>query len=243
MALQPSFNIASVIRENTIDSFINPDKLTQKLLENFSTDDKQHFLINFYLYNKYDDTEDYVIDLDKVYEWIGFAAKHKAKELQVRYFQEGQDYKILLNQPGKQVHGGHNKETIMMNINTFKSMCLKANTKKAHEIHDYYLKMEKVIFSVTKEQLAESKRLLQEQENLIKEKEEIIKETEKAQKETLKENEKMRKELEKGKHSKELAGYIYIGCDLRDNRKDIYKVGETMESRKRLSSMCLLLCA
>jgi len=38
------------------------------------------------------------------------------------------------------IRGGHNKETFMLNIDTFKKFCLKAGTKKADEIHEYYIK-------------------------------------------------------------------------------------------------------
>ena len=34
------------------------------------------------------------------------------------------------------VKGGQNKETFLLNVETFKKFCLKAGTKKADEIHD-----------------------------------------------------------------------------------------------------------
>ena len=54
----------------------------------------------------------------------------------------------MLYQQGKQddkTHGGHNKETFMLNVETFKKFCLKAGTKKADEIHDYYIKLEELL--------------------------------------------------------------------------------------------------
>jgi len=41
--------------------------------------------------------------------------------------------------------GGHNKEQIMLTINTFKKFCLKSETKKADEVHDYYIKLEQLL--------------------------------------------------------------------------------------------------
>jgi hypothetical protein len=55
------------------------------------------------------------------------------------------DYITSLTPQVKQpdhIKGGHNKEIIMLNIATFKKFCLKAGTKKADEIHDYYIKLE-----------------------------------------------------------------------------------------------------
>ena len=45
----------------------------------------------------------------------------------------------------KTIHGGQNKETILLTINTCKKFCLKAGTKKADEIHDYYIKLEELL--------------------------------------------------------------------------------------------------
>jgi phage anti-repressor protein len=44
--------------------------------------------------------------------------------------------------------GGHNKQTFMMTINCFKKFCLKADTKKADEIHEYYIKMEETLHEI-----------------------------------------------------------------------------------------------
>ncbi len=41
--------------------------------------------------------------------------------------------------------GGHNKEQILMNVKTFKRMCLLAGTKKSQQIHDYYINLEEII--------------------------------------------------------------------------------------------------
>jgi hypothetical protein len=74
-------------------------------------------------------------------EWLGFSAKQKEKDLLIRHFTKDVNYKITLNQSSERVHGGQNKETILMNIKTFKKLCLKANTKKADDVHNYYIKM------------------------------------------------------------------------------------------------------
>ena len=38
----------------------------------------------------------------------------------------------------------------MLSIKTFKSLCLKAGTKKADEIHEYYIKLEDLIQEVSR---------------------------------------------------------------------------------------------
>ena len=38
----------------------------------------------------------------------------------------------------------------MLTINTFKKFCLKAETKKADEIHDYFIKLEELLQETNK---------------------------------------------------------------------------------------------
>jgi len=73
----------------------------------------------------------------------------------------------LLTQAGEQTNnrGGHNKEIIMLNVDTFKKICLKAGTKKADEIHEYFIKLENIIFEITKEECEELKQQMQKLEH------------------------------------------------------------------------------
>jgi len=105
---------------------------------------------------KYDSKNDFVIDLDNLWKWLDFSSKHKAKELLNKYFVINKDYKFLLTPTGEQSfasgskkdsRGGHNKEIIMLNVDTFKKFCLKAGTKKADEIHEYFIKLENIMYN------------------------------------------------------------------------------------------------
>ena len=55
--------------------------------------------------------------------------------------------------------GGHNKQVIMLNVNTFKKLCMKANTSRANDICDYYVKMENIMHKYMKQKLIESQNL------------------------------------------------------------------------------------
>ena len=50
----------------------------------------------------------------------------------------------------------------MLNVETFKKFCLKAGTKKADEIHDYFIKLENIMFEITKEECDILKQQLQQ---------------------------------------------------------------------------------
>ena len=54
----------------------------------------------------------------------------------------------------------------MLNVDTFKKICLKAGTKKADEIHDYFIKLENIMFEVTKEECEDLKQQLNQIEDI-----------------------------------------------------------------------------
>ena len=104
-------------------------------IKDFPTE-QQLFLSSFYCYLKYDKINDYVIDLDNVWKWLGFSTKGHSKYLLEKQFIVDKDYKILLTKLRKQdfmtnnnedeivphpkkelklSHGGNNNELIMMN--------------------------------------------------------------------------------------------------------------------------------
>ena len=71
--------------------------------------------------------------------------------------------------------GGHNIHKYFLNIKTFKSLCLKAQTKKADEIHEYYIKLEELIHEVLEEEATEMKNKLLMKDNELSEKDNLIK--------------------------------------------------------------------
>ena len=67
--------------------------------------------------------------------------------------------------------GGQNIQKYYLNVKTFKSLCLKAQTKKADEIHEYYIKLEELIQEVLEEEANDIKNKLLIKEELITQKE------------------------------------------------------------------------
>ena len=99
-----SLNIVELIENNPITKLSNTyqGNLLTKIKENFNDDEQQMFVSSFYCYLNYNQKNDFVIDLDDVWKWIGFYQKVKAKLLLEKHFLIDVDYKILLSQPGKQ---------------------------------------------------------------------------------------------------------------------------------------------
>ena len=129
-----------------------------------------------FLYLNYHPVDDFVVNLETVWKFIGFSNKANGKRLLKQHFTENRDYKISLIRTDERVHGGQNLETIMLNINTFKKLCLKSNTDNADKIHDYYIKLEMVYNELMKEQLRKQKTLVESQKTLVESQKTLIKE-------------------------------------------------------------------
>lgn len=180
-----SLDIVNLIESNPITKFNGnyQSKLIKKVKNNFTSYEQQLFLSSFYCYLKYNNKTDFVIDLDNIWKWLGFGQKVNAKRVLEKNFTIDNDYKFLLCRLAKQddkIHGGHNKEMIMLNVDTFKKFCLKAETKKADEIHDYFIKLETIMFEIMNEECHELTQQLKQlettknkemEEKLIKQKE------------------------------------------------------------------------
>jgi len=111
----PDFDIVSLIEENPITKLSGDyhNKLITKIKDTFNDSQQQMFVSSFYCYLNCDKKNDFVIDLDNVWKWLGFSSKHKAKELLNKSFILDKDYKLLLTQSGEQsthIKGGHNKQ-------------------------------------------------------------------------------------------------------------------------------------
>ena len=177
-------NIVELIEKNPItrlSSDYNVKMLT-KIKEQFTEFEQQMFLSSFYCYLNHHPINDFVIDLDNVWEWMGFKQKVNAKTLLEKNFVIDKDYKksLLLQQKrSPSVKGGQNKEIFLLNLKTFKSMCLKAGTKKADEIHEYYLKMEQIIQEVVNEESSEMKKQLTAQKEQLEIKDKQLENVEK----------------------------------------------------------------
>ena len=168
-----SLNIVELIENNPITKLSSTynSKLLTKIKNNFTNFEQQLFVSSFYCYLNCNSTNDFVIDLDDVWKWLEFSQKTRAKELLEKNFEIDKDYKLLLSFESKQsshVRGGHNIKKYMLSVKTFKSLCLKAGTKKADEIHEYYIKLEDTLHEIISEESAELKLQLENKDVQLK---------------------------------------------------------------------------
>ena len=138
------------------------DKLINLIKENFSEEDNELFKLSYQLYvSSYNNQNDFIISLDDIYKWIGFAKKGNAKTLLLKHFENNVDYivqNILRSQKvlaSSQSSRGPLPEKILLTIDCFKTFCLISANSKSKQIYNYYIKMEKIIFNYIQNQLIE----------------------------------------------------------------------------------------
>jgi hypothetical protein len=165
--ISDKIDIVQLIEKNPITRFTSDtysNKLVNKIKNTFTDTQQQLFLGSFYCYLNCNKT--YNVDLDNVWKWCGFSRKDHAKILFEKHFIKDVDYIILLpnvENPAPTTSGvlpkvgwkGENKEQILMTVKTFKKFCLKARTKKADEIHEYYIKLEELLQETIEEESEE----------------------------------------------------------------------------------------
>ena len=167
MSSKEILDIVALVQDHPLTRLSGDDygPLIQKIKERFSTNEQQFFVANFYCYLNYNTSKEFVIELDKVWSWLGFGRVNDAARLLTNNFTENEDYKIEkaatangkaglnLSKEGKNLGGsGLNKEIIKLTVRCFKKLCLKAKTKKSNEIHDYYINLEEVMNETVSEQ-------------------------------------------------------------------------------------------
>jgi len=230
-----SLNIIKLIeKDNQITNLSDncENRLINKIKDNFKETDQQLFIASFYCFLKYDTKKDFVIDFDNVWKWMGFSRKDNAKTVLNKHFTIETDYQVkktAAETSGKvgnntfpaasgKVEMGRPTETILLTVNTFKKFCLKAGTKKADEIHDYYIKLEELLHETVNEESNELRKQLldtkQENEKLSEEKAIIEEEKTKIEEEKAiiqEEKEKLiRKYVKKPKESHKDRNVVYI---------------------------------
>jgi phage anti-repressor protein len=164
--MDASLNIVNLIENNPITKLSSNynSALINKVKEHFTEKEQQLFVSSFYCYLNYSQANDFVIDLDNIWQWLGFTQKIAAKKLLEKNFKVGVHYKHLLCSQTKQKNegrGGHNKDVIMLTVKTFKLLCIKADTEKANEIHEYFVKLEEFLTQVIQEENNELKQQLE----------------------------------------------------------------------------------
>jgi len=102
--MDASLDIVDLIENNPITKLSSAynGKLLTKIQQNFTNFEQQLFVTSFYCYLNCHPINDFVIDLDNVWKWLGFSQKINAKTLLEKIFVLDKDYTKSLHFQVKQ---------------------------------------------------------------------------------------------------------------------------------------------
>ena len=186
-----TINFTELVRNSNTTLSLSDDyqsNMIKILNTEFTESQQQWYIANLYIYMNYHPTNDYPINLENVFKMIGFANKGNAKRTLENNFNKDEDYKLLIIPRKKKQNvdskaaspygeaglstknlggAGLNEETIMLNVDTFKSLCMLAKTDKGKEIRKYYVKLENIHNKIIKQEIEKQKQLLLEKDTQL----------------------------------------------------------------------------
>ena len=240
-----SVNFTELVRNSkTTFSLSCESKMIDLLNQEFTEQESQWYITNLYIYMNYHPTNDYPINLEHVFKMIGFANKGNAMKTIKSNFTKDEDYKIVLfrtekNLNGKDLSGKNEKagpstknlggrpiEDIMLNVDTFKNLCMIAKTDKGKEIRKYYVKLENIHNKIVKEELEQHKLLLQEKELQLEEQTNKLESTQKQLK-------TVSKLKVKKWYDSEPGDGIYAVISNQEDENSLIKLGKTKDGASR----------
>ena len=166
-----------VTSNNNNLSDIVKSKITDELKNSFTEDEQKWYIANLYMYLNYHPTNEFPVSLDNVWSMIGFANKGNAKKKLENNFIKDEDYKqnrVIVQMENNL--GGRPEEKIMLNVDTFKNLCMISNTEKGKEIRKYYVKMENILNKIINEELKDKDNQLKETTTLLEQTKKQLKE-------------------------------------------------------------------
>ncbi len=219
-------------------------RLLQLLREELSGPEQEMFVNSFHMYLNHNAKKEFVVDLDDVYDWLGFSTKGNAKRVLDKQLVDGQHFKTLRIQADKQTgeaqgRGGTNKERVLMTVNGFKQFCMAANTDKAKLIREYYITMEGILLEHTREVMDETRTLassthlaLEAAQTALDSEREA---TAKAQADAATATAALERYRSKTYEEVPKMDHVYINKELTEASNDIHKIGKSIDPKKRLA--------
>jgi phage antirepressor YoqD-like protein/phage anti-repressor protein len=92
-----------------------------------------------------DSQDQFPVDFELAWQWIGYAKKQNGKDKLTRNFEEGLDYTLLqMRETNQDGTFSHYYEKINLTIDCFKSLGMMARTEQGKEVRKYFLQCEKI---------------------------------------------------------------------------------------------------
>lgn len=131
----------------------------KKIDTSFDEMAKDMFISSFYVYLNHG-PDDFVVDLDNIWKWLGYSTKQMALRLLKSKFVESNDFQVGESKMTLKQNGGQNIQKFFLTINAFKSFCLLSGTEKSRNIHNYYINLERIMHETIAEEATELRQKL-----------------------------------------------------------------------------------
>jgi len=229
------FSLEKVVNNGIISTNLQ-SKMIVLLKEQFTQEEQEWYIGNLYMYMNYHPTNDFPINLDHVFKMIGFATKGNAKRTLENNFVIDEDYKLLIIPREKKQNAGRSEHEIVLNVDTFKNLCMIAKTEKGKTIRKYYVKLENIYNQLIKEEIQQIKEAQETTVKLLEEKEKCLEEKAKINEELVNKNKLLEQQKHKDITYEEIskAGHVYIfSCD----QSGTYKCGRTKNVNSRVKGL------
>lgn len=89
----------------------------------------------------YQSSEEFPVDFDDAWQWLGYSRKEKALQTMKNNFEEGLDFST---KGWKTSSGGRPSQLIVLTIDCFKSLGMMAGTEQGKAIRKYFLECERI---------------------------------------------------------------------------------------------------
>lgn len=119
--------------------------------------DEFSFELAFALYQS---DEEFPVDLDDAWVWIGYTEKRNAKDTLFSAFEEGIDFSRSRT---KSPSGGRPSDCFMLAVDCFKQMGMMARTTKGRQIRLHFLECEKIAIASLKQKDDNTPRITEDQ--------------------------------------------------------------------------------
>ena len=162
-SIDKSLDIISLIENNPIIKIpsIYNSKLLLKIKEYYKKNYQILFITSYYCLNN-NQYNNYIINLNDIWKLIGFETRNNAKIFLFNHFVLNSDY-IIKNK----LLCYFDKETILLNINTFKLLCTKSKTSNGQQLLEYYIQLEDILYTVISKEINYYKKNLDINNNKI----------------------------------------------------------------------------
>lgn len=214
-----TINFAELVKNTPLSLSLEAQSDMINLLnKHFTQEQSRRYIINLYMYLNFHPINDFPINLDHVYRDLGFANKGNAMKTIKSNFTKDEDYKIILIPREKKQNAGRPEEDIMLNVDTYKTLCMLVKTPQGKDIRKYYVKLENIYNGIIK--------------NEIENKDKLLKDTQNELTRTKIQLEKKTKLKVKKWYDSEPGDTVYA-VKIKNSKESFIKLGKTLKTNKR----------